>query len=350
MKTRSEVAILADLDDTCVNLLPSWLEAYFVHNQSDQIVSMKDIKNYQLESEFVEPEVLWQALPEALRKAEPKQSVLSVLKNHVKEFPGSISLVTTVAEKCNPAEIVAAKNDWFLRHCPEFVGYEITASPQQRANEPADILIDDHPANIEAWLEAKPDRTAIMIKMPWNSKQHIKPSLHHRLSVFGENGSEFFEDYLDWAIEMFLELANSSKAPAPKYLGADELLVTKRDAVKEDGTERVVEEQQETGATKHDNGKPQLSLIPVEALNEMARGFMYGAKKYGTRNYELGMQHSRLLDASLRHLFAVSTGEFIDAESGNTHLSHALCSIAMLCFNRANHPEMDDITRSRGKK
>lgn len=99
------------------------------------------------------------------------------------------------------------------------------------------------------------------------------------------------------------------------------------------------------GAKKFDTGKPQLSLIPREAIEEMARGFSYGATKYGRHNFEKGHLYSRCLDAALRHLFAIQAGEFIDAESGNTHLAHAMCSLAILAYHVAHHPELNDLDR-----
>lgn len=97
------------------------------------------------------------------------------------------------------------------------------------------------------------------------------------------------------------------------------------------------------GAAKADTGKAQLSLIPVEALNEMAKALAYGAQKYGRNNFKRGHAYSRVLDAALRHLNAMASGELIDAESGNTHLSHALASLAMLAYHVAHHPNLNDL-------
>lgn len=82
--------------------------------------------------------------------------------------------------------------------------------------------------------------------------------------------------------------------------------------------------------TKHDNGKPDLSLIPYSALIEEARGFMFGANKYGRFNYTKGLEASRLVAACLRHLHAWNQGEDTDGESGVSHLGHARCCLSML--------------------
>ena len=98
------------------------------------------------------------------------------------------------------------------------------------------------------------------------------------------------------------------------------------------------------GATKHDSGKPQLSLNPVEALELMAQALAFGAQKYGKNNFKRGHAYSRTLDAALRHLSALAAGEFTDSDSGNQHLAHALASLAMLAHAMKHHPELDDLT------
>lgn len=81
---------------------------------------------------------------------------------------------------------------------------------------------------------------------------------------------------------------------------------------------------------KHDQSKPDLSLLPREFLDEVSKAFMHGEKKYGRYNYLGGMDWHRLVGAALRHLTAFNDGEDLDPESGNSHLGHAGASIAML--------------------
>lgn len=97
-----------------------------------------------------------------------------------------------------------------------------------------------------------------------------------------------------------------------------------------------------TGGLKQDTGKPQISLIPSEAITEMAKAFTYGATKYSAHNFKLGMKYSRLMDAALRHLMAFNSGEDIDSESNNSHLGHAMASIAMLVYMWHNRQDLDD--------
>ena len=86
-----------------------------------------------------------------------------------------------------------------------------------------------------------------------------------------------------------------------------------------------------TLAKKNDSGKPRFDLIPPEALFAAAEVFMYGANKYGDRNWELGLEYDRLFAAIQRHLWSYQAGEEINEEDfGLPHLHHALASLMML--------------------
>lgn len=93
---------------------------------------------------------------------------------------------------------------------------------------------------------------------------------------------------------------------------------------------------------KNDLGKPQLDLIPVEALNALGEALAYGARKYDRANWAKGIQQSRLLAATLRHVSAYSSGQDLDPESGLSHVSHALCNLAFLAYMIKNRSDMDD--------
>ena len=102
---------------------------------------------------------------------------------------------------------------------------------------------------------------------------------------------------------------------------------------------------------KYDLGKPPLSLLPRAALEYEAQVMDFGAKKYGRDNWRLGMDHSRLLDACLRHVVAHVDGEDFDPESGLPHLAHARCCLGFLlhyCSHGVgtdDRPDRDAVTR-----
>lgn len=83
---------------------------------------------------------------------------------------------------------------------------------------------------------------------------------------------------------------------------------------------------------KHDQDKPDLSLLPREFIEEVARAFMHGEKKYGRHNFKAGMDWHRPLAAAMRHLAAFNAGEDTDAESGCNHLGNAGAAIGMLLY------------------
>lgn len=86
----------------------------------------------------------------------------------------------------------------------------------------------------------------------------------------------------------------------------------------------------DNGGVKNDGHKPDLSLLPRTALEQIALAFMDGEKKYGRYNYRRGMKWSRLIGATLRHVFAFASGEDYAPDSGIHHLAHAGANIIML--------------------
>lgn len=82
--------------------------------------------------------------------------------------------------------------------------------------------------------------------------------------------------------------------------------------------------------SKHDAGKPPLSLIPRAALLAEAEVLAFGAQKYDAHNWRKGMRWSRLGDAAMRHLLAWLAGEDNDPETGLPHLAHLRCCSGFL--------------------
>jgi hypothetical protein len=81
---------------------------------------------------------------------------------------------------------------------------------------------------------------------------------------------------------------------------------------------------------KHDQGKPDLSILSYGALAEIAKAFEFGAKKYGRYNYLGGMEWTRIGSALLRHTYKWLWGQDNDDESGLHHLAHVGACVIML--------------------
>lgn len=96
-------------------------------------------------------------------------------------------------------------------------------------------------------------------------------------------------------------------------------------------------------ALKYDEGKLDLTLVPIEAMEGIARAMTFGMKKYGRGNYRLSsMEWLRLAAAASRHIWKWMYVTEYDEESGLSHLDHAQACLAMLAFQRINHPEADN--------
>ncbi len=83
---------------------------------------------------------------------------------------------------------------------------------------------------------------------------------------------------------------------------------------------------------KNDGDKPQISLVPVKAIEGMAEVFAYGAEKYGQDNWRLAEAKDlkRYVDALYRHINAMRNGELNDKESGLPHICHAMTNAAIV--------------------
>jgi hypothetical protein len=85
---------------------------------------------------------------------------------------------------------------------------------------------------------------------------------------------------------------------------------------------------------KHDTGKPDLVLLPFDALLAVGRVFTFGAAKYQDRSdnwSRVEEGRDRYASALLRHVAAWRCGEAHDSETGEHHLAHAsACALILL--------------------
>lgn len=144
--------------------------------------------------------------------------------------------------------------------------------------------------------------------------------------------------------EQVLSRSPTPKKPKPTPPDFDIQKVAKEIMKSHENTLKklAIVEQEENKAKKFDNGKPDLSILPVPALKLMSAAFTYGAGKYGRNNYKNGLEVTRTLSAALRHIYAFLDGENNDPESGVNHLGHALASVAMTVYNLEKNPSKDD--------
>lgn len=82
---------------------------------------------------------------------------------------------------------------------------------------------------------------------------------------------------------------------------------------------------------KDDQEKNRWELLPWAAVEDVVRVLTYGAKKYSPENWrKVENGRERYWAAAQRHLAAWRRGERADAETGISHLAHAMCCLAFL--------------------
>jgi hypothetical protein len=77
--------------------------------------------------------------------------------------------------------------------------------------------------------------------------------------------------------------------------------------------------------------KAPLSTVPAGVIAELGLAMLEGARKYGRHNYRIaGVRASVYYDAAMRHLLAWFEGEDIDPDSGLSHITKAIATLAVL--------------------
>lgn len=91
------------------------------------------------------------------------------------------------------------------------------------------------------------------------------------------------------------------------------------------------------------NGKAPLQFLEPVCNPGEARVLAGGAKKYGRRNFAMSeMLWSTYIGSLRRHLDALASGEDLDPESGEHHLSHIRANVAVLQAAEAAGTLVDD--------
>lgn len=92
-------------------------------------------------------------------------------------------------------------------------------------------------------------------------------------------------------------------------------------------------------ATKYDEGKARLDLIPPEILEVIAKVYGMGAIKYEPNGWRdpATFDYSRLYSAGQRHRGEFWKGNDLDEESGLPHLAHSIWNdMALLYYSMYN--------------
>ena len=77
--------------------------------------------------------------------------------------------------------------------------------------------------------------------------------------------------------------------------------------------------------------KAPMSTVSAPVIAELGVAMLEGALKYGRHNYRaVGVRGSVYYDATMRHLMSWWEGEDIDPDSGMSHITKAIASLAVL--------------------
>ena len=101
-------------------------------------------------------------------------------------------------------------------------------------------------------------------------------------------------------------------------------------------------EVEESAGRKSDNGKARMDLIPPNIWLELGELYAKGCALYADRNWELGLNWSRVYAAMQRHANKFWAGEEFDEVDGQRHIISVIwCAIALAEYKHT-HPELDD--------
>lgn len=91
------------------------------------------------------------------------------------------------------------------------------------------------------------------------------------------------------------------------------------------------EVEKSTVGVRFDSGKLRYDLLPPDGMDALVDVYTQGAKKYADRNWEKGMNWSRIIGSLLRHTFKFMSGETHDKETGCHHMAMAAWNALALC-------------------
>ena len=102
-------------------------------------------------------------------------------------------------------------------------------------------------------------------------------------------------------------------------------------------------------AMRFNTGKPDWSLFPFEAAEEIVKVLEFGAKKYAAWNFTVngGLSWKDCCSSIARHLFAFMRGEDNDPESGLSHIAHVGCNVLFLLTYIKNKKEFNKDDRNK---
>lgn len=102
-------------------------------------------------------------------------------------------------------------------------------------------------------------------------------------------------------------------------------------------------------ATKTQDGKTRLDLLPPDVLRGVSDVMAWGAKKPDRSEWDWlhGTEWNRYYGAALRHINKFGDGRDVDDESKLSHLDHAIASLMILSAYYKRHIGTDNLPYRR---
>lgn len=104
----------------------------------------------------------------------------------------------------------------------------------------------------------------------------------------------------------------------------------------------VAEAKAKGSGLRLNEGKPRYDLLHPVATKGIVDVLTFGSQKYAERNWELGMDWSKVLASLKRHLAKIESGEDYDPETGLLHIDHVQCNAHFLSAYYKIYPQGDD--------
>ena len=154
-----------------------------------------------------------------------------------------------------------------------------------------------------------------------------------------ENRTCNLEDEIDWEETAKLNGIPYDSRPTLEEVtkGINTVFINKyEDLPSLEEVEKEMENKQ--FAHKHDKGKLQWNLLPINEVEEIVKVLDYGLQKYGKRDCWKLVENPkfRYENALYRHLVEYLKGNKIDEESGLSHLSHLVTNGLFLMWFENN--------------
>lgn len=162
--------ILLDCDGVLCDSLPTWVHEYNCFADGADRLHTSDIKSYNFEQFAKFPELLFDTLHlgDVFRRSPPMPNAIQALK--FLNAHHEVFVVTYMHKSCVNGH--RQRLDWFQHYMP-FLDTDRVIFTRNKAVVQGDILVEDNPANLGAWLEAHPSGRGFLIDHLYNRNSKV---------------------------------------------------------------------------------------------------------------------------------------------------------------------------------